>query len=38
MLTNEFSNLLRELVIPPAILQWLDDAVLGSDRTEQAAP
>jgi hypothetical protein len=28
---------LQELVIPPAILEWLGDAVLDSDRTEQAA-
>jgi hypothetical protein len=27
---------LRELVIPPAVLEWLGDAVLDSDRTEQA--
>jgi hypothetical protein len=26
----------RELVIPPAVLDWLADAVLSSDRTEQA--
>jgi len=26
-----------ELVIPPPILEWLGDAVLESDRTEQAA-
>ena len=28
---------MRELVIPPAILDWLGEAVLNSDRTEQAA-
>jgi site-specific DNA recombinase len=37
ILSNQFANLLNELVIPPAILEWLGDAVLSSDRTEQAA-
>jgi len=37
ILCNQFANLLNELVIPPAILDWLADAVLSSDRTEQAA-
>jgi site-specific DNA recombinase len=37
VLSGEFANLLCELVIPPAILEWLGDAVLSSDRTEQAA-
>jgi DNA invertase Pin-like site-specific DNA recombinase len=37
VLSGEFGNALRELIIPPAILEWLDDAVLDSDRTEQAA-
>jgi site-specific DNA recombinase len=37
VLSGEFANLLCELVIPPAILEWLGDAVLDSDRTEQAA-
>jgi site-specific DNA recombinase len=37
MLSAEFANVLRELVIPTAILEWLGDAVLDSDRTEQAA-
>jgi site-specific DNA recombinase len=37
ILSNEFANLLHELVIPPAVLDWLGDAVLSSDRTEQAA-
>src|SRR5262249_14270872 len=26
-----------ELVVPPAIVEWLSDAILNSDRTEQAA-
>jgi site-specific DNA recombinase len=37
VLTREFANLLQELVIPQPILEWLGDAVLTSDRTEQAA-
>jgi site-specific DNA recombinase len=37
ILSGEFANVVRELVIPPAILAWLGDAVLNSDRTEQAA-
>jgi hypothetical protein len=36
ILSNEFAKVLGELVIPPAILEWLGDAVLSSDRTEQA--
>jgi hypothetical protein len=34
---REFANVLQELVVPPAILEWLGEAVLDSDRTEQAA-
>ncbi len=37
VLCGEFANVLRELIIPPAILEWLGNAVLDSDRTEQAA-
>ena len=37
ILSGEFAHVLQELVIPPAILDWLGDAVLNSDRTEQAA-
>jgi site-specific DNA recombinase len=37
VLSGEFANILRELVIPQSILEWLGDAVLASDRTEQAA-
>ena len=37
VLTREFGNVLQELVIPQAILEWLGDAVLTSDQTEQAA-
>lgn len=36
-LSQEFANVLQELVIPPGILEWLGDAVLDSDRTEQAS-
>ncbi len=36
-LTTEFAHVLQELVIPQPILEWLDDAVLASDRTEQAS-
>src|ERR1035437_4481949 len=37
LLTDEFTNVLQGLVIPPQILEWLGDAVLATDRTEQAA-
>jgi site-specific DNA recombinase len=37
VLTREFANVLQELVIPQPILEWLGDAVLTSDQTEQAA-
>jgi site-specific DNA recombinase len=37
ILAGQFDHLLRELVIPPAVLDWLGDAVLSFDRTEQAA-
>ena len=37
ILTDKFAAVLQELVIPKAILDWLDDAVLASDRTERAA-
>jgi site-specific DNA recombinase len=37
ILSREFADVLQELVIPPAILDWLGEAVLNSDRTEQAA-
>jgi DNA invertase Pin-like site-specific DNA recombinase len=36
-LSVQFANVLEELVIPGAVLDWLGDAVLSSDRTEQAA-
>jgi hypothetical protein len=35
-LTGEFANILRELVIPQPVREWLGNAVLESDRTEQA--
>jgi len=37
ILAGEFASILQELVIPPAVLDWLGEAVLNSDRTEQAA-
>ncbi|MGD1096109.1 MAG: recombinase family protein [Bryobacteraceae bacterium] len=37
VLAGEFANVLQELVIPQPILEWLGDAVLTSDQTEQAA-
>ncbi|MBM3739604.1 MAG: recombinase family protein, partial [Acidobacteria bacterium] len=37
VLTREFAGILRELVIPQPILEWLGDAVLTCDQTEQAA-
>jgi hypothetical protein len=36
-LSGEFAAVLHELVIPPAILEWLGDAVLHSEGIEQAA-
>lgn len=37
ILAREFTSILQEIVIPQPILEWLADAVLTSDRTEQAA-
>ena len=37
VLEREFASILQELVIPQPILEWLGDAVLTSDQTEQAA-
>jgi site-specific DNA recombinase len=37
VLNREFADTLQDLVIPQPILAWLADAVLQSDRTEQAA-
>lgn len=37
VLAGQFADLLGDLVIPPAILEWLGDAVFSSDRTEAAA-
>jgi hypothetical protein len=37
ILSGKFANILEELVIPRAILDWLGDVVLSCDRTEQAA-
>jgi len=37
ILAREFAEVLQELVIPPAILEWLGSDVLTSDQTEQAA-
>ncbi len=34
-LTRTFATILKELVIPQPILDWLSDAVLESDRTER---
>jgi site-specific DNA recombinase len=36
-LTAAFAGILRELVIPSPILEWLGDAVLESDRNDHAA-
>jgi len=36
VLNREFADILQELVIPQPILAWLADAVLESDRTEEA--
>ena len=36
-LSGRFANVLQDLIIPPAILKWLGDVVLDSDRTERAA-
>jgi site-specific DNA recombinase len=37
VLAAEFASVLQELIIPPPILEWLSNAVLASDQTEQAA-
>lgn len=37
ILAREFAEVLQELVIPQAILEWLGSDVLTSDQTEQAA-
>ena len=37
ILAGEFAEVLQELVIPQAILEWLGNDVLSSDQTEQAA-
>jgi hypothetical protein len=37
VLDREFADILQELVIPQPILAWLADAVVESDRSEQAA-
>ena len=37
LLAGEFTNILQEIVIPQPILEWLADALLTSDQTEQAA-
>jgi site-specific DNA recombinase len=35
-LSSEFGQILEELVIPPAVLDWLQSEVAESDRSEQA--
>ncbi len=37
VLIREFANILQDLIISQSILEWLGDAVLTSDQTEQAA-
>jgi hypothetical protein len=37
ILAGEFANVLQELVVPQAILEWLGETVRSSDRMEQAA-
>ncbi len=37
LLTGKFASILQELVIPQPILEWLGEAVLTADQTEQAA-
>jgi hypothetical protein len=34
---NRFSGQLRALVIPPAVLDWLKEELVGNDITEQSA-
>jgi len=36
ILTDGFAGILRDLVVPGPVLEWLGDVVLESDRTEQA--
>ena len=37
ILAREFAEILQELVIPQAVLEWLGNDMLNSDQTEQAA-
>ena len=37
LLEQQFAGVLRELVVPPAVLAWLQSELVESDRTEQAA-
>ena len=37
VLSDRFASVLQDLIVPPSILEWLGEAVLDSDRTEQAA-
>ena len=37
MLGEQFAACLRDLIIPPAVLTWLQSELIDSDRTEQAA-
>jgi hypothetical protein len=37
VLTSEFANILKDLVIPQPLLEWVGTAVIASDQTEQAA-
>src|ERR1043166_5822772 len=37
VLERQFAAVLRDLVVPPAVLEWLQSELVESDRTEQAA-
>ena len=37
MLEQQFAAILRELVVPPEVLVWLESELVTSDQTEQAA-
>ena len=37
VLEQQFATVLRDLVVPPAVLAWLQSELVESDQTEQAA-
>jgi hypothetical protein len=37
LLEQQFASVLRDLIVPPAVLRWLQSELVESDQTEQAA-